>query len=127
VSLILSKPPFTSTTQFGELCLTGKYHQGIDKPENRLNQYKSRMNRYLGENSYTATGKYLAVAEKHGLTLTQLALGFINTRPFVTSNIIGATSMEQLKENIDTVNVDMTKDMLKDINEVHEMIPNPAP
>jgi len=107
--------------------LSGKYHKGTDKPENRLNQYKNRMSRYLGEIPHNATTQYLAVAEKHDLSLTQLALGFVNTRPFMISNIIGATTMEQLKENIDSIDVNITDEILKDINEVHERIPNPAP
>jgi aryl-alcohol dehydrogenase-like predicted oxidoreductase len=54
-------------------------------------------------------------------------LAFVNTRPFVTSNIIGATTMEQLKENIDSINIEITETMLEDINQVHSSQPNPAP
>ena len=55
-----------------------------------------------------------------------MALSFINNRPFVTSNIIGATSMEQLKENIDSINLDLKDDILKEIEEVHSKDPNPC-
>jgi len=56
-----------------------------------------------------------------------MSLAFVNTRPFVTANIIGATSLEQLTENIDSINVDLSDEVLKAIEEVHAAIPNPAP
>ena len=56
-----------------------------------------------------------------------MALAFINQQPFVTSNIIGATSMEQLKENIDSIDVTLSDEVIEKINEIHELIPNPAP
>lgn len=107
--------------------LSGKYHKKQDSERDRLNKFKSKLPRYSGENSYKATADYLEIAEEHGMTLAQMALQFINTRPFVTSNIIGATTMEQLKENISSVEVDLTKEILKKIEAVQERIPNPAP
>ena len=56
-----------------------------------------------------------------------MALAFVNTRPFVLSNIIGATTMEQLKMNIDSLDVTLTKDVLKGIEAIQQKIPNPAP
>ena len=56
-----------------------------------------------------------------------MALAFVNTRPFVTSNIIGATTIKQLQENIESVNVDLSEDILDEINQVHSKHPNPAP
>jgi len=56
-----------------------------------------------------------------------MALAYVNTRPFLTSNIIGATTMEQLKENIDSISVDLNDTILKGIEEIHNQIPNPAP
>ncbi len=106
--------------------LSGKYHKGLDKPENRINQFNG-YNRYSGELSKRATAKYLEIAENHGLSLAQLSLAFVTSRPFVTSNIIGATSMEQLKENIGSINVEISKDLIKEIETVHKEIPNPAP
>ena len=61
------------------------------------------------------------------MTLTQLALSFVNDRPFVTSNIIGATSLGQLKENIDTASIRLSDEVLKTIDEIQELVPNPAP
>jgi len=67
------------------------------------------------------------VAKKHGLSLTQMSLAFINQRDFITSNIIGATNVNQLKENIGSIDLALSEDILKDINEVQKTIPNPAP
>jgi aryl-alcohol dehydrogenase-like predicted oxidoreductase len=71
--------------------------------------------------------KYSKVAKDFNLTMVQLAQAFVNSRPFVTSNIIGATSMEQLKENIGSMNVKLNKDTLDKINLIHNNNPNPAP
>ena len=59
--------------------------------------------------------------------MVQLAQSFVNSRPFVTSNIIGATTMDQLKENIESINIEFTDEMMKRINEIHNNNPNPAP
>ncbi|MEO0339445.1 MAG: aldo/keto reductase, partial [Bacteroidota bacterium] len=106
--------------------LSGKYHKGVDEDGARLNQYK-QMSRYNGENSHKATAEYLKIAEKYNLTLAQLSLAFVNTRSFTTSNIIGATTMAQLQENINSIDVDLDDEMMKEIEAVHENIPNPAP
>ena len=74
-----------------------------------------------------ATQAYQDIAQKHGLTLSQMALSFVNDRPFVTSNIIGATSMAQLSENIDSINLTLSAEILKEIEVVHAAMPNPAP
>lgn len=106
--------------------LSGKYHKGIDNENDRLNKF-SEFKRYSSDNCYDATKKYLAIAEKHNLSLTKMALAFINSRSFLTSNIIGATNLTQLAENIDSVNVNLSEEILKEIEAVHNQIPNPAP
>ena len=106
--------------------LSGKFHQKTDTPRDRLNQFKS-MSRYKGEECWDATAHYLSIAEKYGVSLAKLALAFVNTRPFVASTIIGATTMDQLKENIDSIHVHLTKEMIQEINEVHKKFSNPAP
>lgn len=106
--------------------LSGKYHLKTDRPENRLNKYKN-VKRYSSEQSWEATQRYLNIAQENGLTLTQLALAFVNDRPFVTSNIIGATNLTQLKENIGSIDIRLSEEVLQAINEVHGVIPNPAP
>ena len=74
-----------------------------------------------------ATEMYAQLAKEHGLSIAQMALAFVNTRPFLTSNIIGATSMEQLKENIESIDVNLSDEVLEGIEEIHKTIPNPAP
>ena len=69
---------------------------------------------------------YLEIARNNGISLSHLALAFINHQPFVTSNIIGATNIEQLKENIDSVEITLTPEILRHIEKVHELIPDPA-
>ena len=106
--------------------LTGKYINSIPK-KSRLGLYGEWFTRYNNEKCITATKKYLAVAKKYDLSLTQLALAFVNTRPFLTSNIIGATTISQLKENIESIDIDLSDDIINEINDIHEDIPNPAP
>ena len=74
-----------------------------------------------------ATQKYYELAQANDLSLAQMALAFVNSRPFLTSNIIGATSMNQLKENIGSIEVELSEELLKDIEAIHNEIPNPAP
>ena len=70
---------------------------------------------------------YNEIAQKNDLSLTQLSLAFVNDRPFVTSNIIGATTVDQLKENIDSIYVKLSDDTISEINQVNNKIPNPSP
>ena len=74
-----------------------------------------------------AIEKYAVLAEEYGLTLPQMALAYINTRNFLTANIIGATTMQQLKENIDSIDVVLSDEVLKEIEKIHLEFPNPAP
>ncbi|MET1258769.1 aldo/keto reductase [Flagellimonas sp. DF-77] len=106
--------------------LSGKYLGGKKPRKARVTLFPN-YNRYSNERSVEATQRYYDLAEAHGLSLTQMALAFVNTRAFVTSNIIGATSMEQLKENIDSINVELSDAVLDGIEAIHSDIPNPAP
>lgn len=106
--------------------LSGKYHKKTDTPQDRINQFKG-LARYNGELSWAATEKYLALAEKHGLSLVELSLAFVTQQPFTTANIIGATTMEQLKENIKTAELVLSPGVLAEIDAIHNLIPNPAP
>jgi len=105
--------------------LTGKYLEETPK-DSRLDLFPN-YNRYMGENSFKATRQYNEIAKKHGISLTQMALAFVTDQSFVTSNIIGATSMAQLKENIGSIDVILSDEILKEIEAVHETFPNPAP
>jgi aryl-alcohol dehydrogenase-like predicted oxidoreductase len=86
-----------------------------------------RFARYSSKQSTEATKLYLDLAKDIGISLTTLALAFVNQRPFVTSNIIGATNLTQLKENIDSINTRISKETLDRIDAIHAIIPNPAP
>jgi len=72
-------------------------------------------------------GAVLQLADQHGLNPTHMALAFVNTRPFVLSNIIGATSMEQLKMNLDSLDVVLDKEVFKGIAAIQQALPNPSP
>tara|TARA_E500000178_G_scaffold119329_1_gene119377 strand:- start:342 stop:1379 length:1038 start_codon:yes stop_codon:yes gene_type:complete len=106
--------------------LSGKYRGGKLPEKSRLKLFP-RMARYSSKEATAATEAYATIAAKHNLTLTQLSLAFVTDRPFVTSNIIGATTMEQLAENIATADVTLSADILAEIDAVHNRIPNPAP
>ncbi|WP_297791680.1 aldo/keto reductase [uncultured Eudoraea sp.] len=106
--------------------LSGKYRGGM-KPANARITLFPNYNRYISENANKATQEYYELAQEYNLSLTQMALAFVNSRPFITSNIIGATSMKQLKENISSIEVDLSDELLKRIDDVHNDIPDPAP
>ncbi len=106
--------------------LTGKYLNN-QKPDGARVTLFPNYGRYNGQASLNATDLYLQIARKHGLSLTQMALAFVNSRPFVTANIVGATSIDQLSENIDSINVSLSEEIFREIAKVHSQIPNPAP
>ena len=106
--------------------LSGKYLYNR-KPENARVTLFPNYSRYSGKLSFRATEKYAEIAKKFELSLPQLALAFVNSRSFVTSNIIGATTLAQLEENIGSINVTLSEEMLSEIEKVHQQIPNPAP
>ncbi|TXB67609.1 NADP(H)-dependent aldo-keto reductase [Phaeodactylibacter luteus] len=106
--------------------LSGKYHLGKDSSRDRINKYR-QLSRYNSEQSKQATARYLELAQAHGLSLAQMSLAFVNTRPFMTANIIGATTMEQLKENIGSIEVALSEEVRNEIEAIHDLIPNPAP
>ena len=109
---------------FGQL--TGKYINKTDK-NTRLGLYGDWFTRYSNDRCINAVKEYSKLAKKHNLSLTHLALAFVNTRPFVASNIIGATTMDQLKENIESIDVELSDEIVEEINEIHLNQPNPAP
>jgi aryl-alcohol dehydrogenase-like predicted oxidoreductase len=85
------------------------------------------LQRYETPSAGPAIRKYLILAEKYGLDPAQMAIAFVNQQPFVTSNIIGATSMEQLKTNIAADELVLPDELLKGIEEVHLLHSNPCP
>ena len=106
--------------------LSGKFLSGENHPHARINLFP-QYSRYSSDQCTKATRLYQEVAHKHGLTLTQLALAFVTQQPFLTSTIIGATTMAQLKENIDTINVVLSEEIVEEIDAIQAIIPDPAP
>ena len=105
--------------------LSGKYIEGKASKNARLNLFP-RFKRYSSEEALKATKAYLELSKNIGISLTTMALAFVNQREFVTSNIIGATSLSQLKENIDSIGVKISKDVMSKIDHIHSKIPNPS-
>jgi aryl-alcohol dehydrogenase-like predicted oxidoreductase len=106
--------------------LSGKYLNDQWPEKGRLTLYK-RFSRYLNEQGKAATAEYVALARKHGLDPAQMALAFVTSRPFLTSNIIGATTMEQLKANIASKDVQLSEEVIQGIEDIQTRIPNPCP
>lgn len=106
--------------------LSGKYLHDAKPAGTRLVIF-DRFTRYTNPQAIAATEAYVKLAQDHGLDPAQMALAYVNSRPFLTSNIIGATSMEQLRSNIDSSNIRLDKDVLREIEAIHAKFPNPAP
>lgn len=106
--------------------LSGKYLNGKQTPNCRLELFP-RMSRYSSDSCTEATRRYEKLAIENGLSLTQMALAFVTSRPFVSSNIIGATNLKQLQENIHSAEISLSEDVLEGIELIHKDIPDPAP
>ena len=106
--------------------LSGKYLDGKRPAGARLTMY-DRFARYTNEQALSATAQYAKIAADAGLDMAQMALAFVNSRSFVTSNIIGSTTIEQLKSNIDSIHLTLSSEVLEAIEAVHTQHPNPSP
>lgn len=106
--------------------LTGKFLNGESLPKSRIELFP-QFARYNSAQCTEATKLYNKIAIKYGLSLTEMSLAFVTQQAFVTSNIIGATTMDQLKENIASIDVVLSDEILNEINAVHAIIPDPAP
>lgn len=106
--------------------LTGKYLHGASPAGARLTLYPD-YTRYSSPQALSATEKYIELAKAHDLHPTQMALAYVNSRHFLTSTIIGATSMEQLKINIGSIEVHLADETLDEIEAIHTQHPNPSP
>lgn len=107
--------------------LSTKYLQGQRPDGARFTLWPNYFTRYAHPNTMKAVERYAALAKEHGLSLPQMSLAFINSRNFLTANIIGATTMAQLKENIDSIDIHLSNDVLQEIEKIHLEYPNPAP
>jgi len=106
--------------------LSGKYLNGARPPGARLTRYPD-YTRYSSPPAEQAAAEYVALARRHNLDCAQMALAFANSRPFLTSTIIGATSMEQLRSNIASIDLELPAAVLEGIAAIHEAHPNPSP
>jgi aryl-alcohol dehydrogenase-like predicted oxidoreductase len=106
--------------------LSGKYING-EKPKGSRLALFDRFTRYTNPQANVATEAYVNLAKENGLDPSQMALAFVNQQPFLTSNIIGATTMEQLKTDINSIDIKLPKDLIKAIEAIHEKYPNPSP
>lgn len=106
--------------------LSGKYRHGARPKQARMTIF-TRFQRYMSELALATTERYLQIADDYGLNPSQMALAFVSDRPFVTSNIIGATSLAQLEENIGSAELTLSDEVLAAIEAVHLAQPNPCP
>ncbi len=106
--------------------LSGKYLDGTATKKARINKWP-HYDRYSNEQARAATGEYIQLARDHNLDPAQMALAFVNSRPFVTSTIIGATNMEQLQHNISSAAIELPSTILDGIEAIHRRHPNPSP
>ena len=104
----------------GQSATKRKYRNKEIPKNSRLDLFYENYPRYHNERTYEAVDEYFKIAQKYKISLSQLSLAFVNSRDFVTSNIIGATTMEQLKENIDSINIELTEEILDKINKIHD-------
>jgi aryl-alcohol dehydrogenase-like predicted oxidoreductase len=107
--------------------LSGKYRNGKLPEKSRMKLFGDLFPRYKTPNGASAIEKYYEISKKNGLDFSQMSLKFCEIQPFVTSVIIGATTMEQLKTNIESVNLELSNEIIKEINEVQTKYPNPCP
>lgn len=106
--------------------LSGKYRHGQRPAKARLTLFE-RFSRYSNEQAEAATEAYCQLAEQRGISPTHLALQFVTTRPFVTSNIIGATTLEQLREDLDSADLPWDEELERAVEAIHTRFPYPAP
>ena len=107
--------------------LTGKYMNDQIPKKSRLDRDSDFWTRYNKPNTEKAVKAYYDIAKKYNIDMAQMSLKFCEIQPFTTSVIIGATTLEQLKTNVESVNVNLEKDVIKEINDVQKTYPNPCP
>lgn len=106
--------------------LSGKYLDGNWPNNARLTLFRG-FKRYLNEQSHLAVKAYINLANNSGLDPSQMALAWVNSRPFVASNIIGATNMNQLKVNLDSININLSDDVIEELEKIHSVYTYPNP
>jgi len=106
--------------------LSGKYIGGENPKNARYTLWPRRFSRHHTQRGETAIEKYVGLAKKYNINPATFANAFVNERPFLTSNIIGATSMDQLKENIDSIDIELSDEIISEIENIHLSNPNPC-
>tara|TARA_B110000259_G_C14014067_1_gene400653 strand:+ start:1481 stop:2557 length:1077 start_codon:yes stop_codon:yes gene_type:complete len=106
--------------------LSGKYLNGERPNEARYTLWPGRFSRHHTLKGEKAIKKYLSLSQKYNLNLTDLSNAFVLSRPYLTSSIFGVTSLEQLKNNLNCLNIELTNDLLGEINRIHVADPNPC-
>ncbi len=106
--------------------LSGKYRNNQMPKNSRMALFKG-WERMINPLAMKAYDEYYKLAKENDMTMVQLAQAFVNSRPFVTSNIIGATTMDQLRENVESINIELTEEIMDKINLIHNNNPNPSP
>ena len=107
--------------------LTGKYRNNQLPKNSRIERDGDFWTRYNKPNTAKAVDAYYEISKKYNLNFAQMSLKFCEIQPFMTTVIIGATTMEQLQTNIESVNINLTDDVINEINEVQKIYPNPCP
>ena len=107
--------------------LTGKYRNNQLPKNSRIERDGDFWTRYNKPNTTKAVDAYYEISKKYNLNFAQMSLKFCEIQPFMTTVIIGATTMEQLQTNIESVNINLTDDVINEINEVQKIYPNPCP
>ncbi len=107
--------------------LTGKYDDGQKPNDARLTLFGDMFTRYTKPKGRKVASKFNELAKQNGLSPAQMSLSYVNSRAFVTSNIIGATTMDQLKENIESVEIELSEEIIKEIENIHLQDPYPCP
>jgi len=107
--------------------LSGKYRNGQMPKNSRMDLFFEVWPRYRTPNAEKVIDEYFKISVKYNLNLAQMSLKFCEIQPFMTSVIIGATTMEQLKINIESVNVNLNDEIIKDIDNIQKIYPNPCP
>jgi aryl-alcohol dehydrogenase-like predicted oxidoreductase len=106
--------------------LSGKYLDGARPEGARLTLFE-RFDRYSNPQAEAATRAYVDLALRHGLDPAQMALAYVNSRPFLTANVIGATTLEQLQSNLASTDLELPGEVLEGIEAIHKSQPNPSP
>jgi aryl-alcohol dehydrogenase-like predicted oxidoreductase len=107
--------------------LSGKYRNNQLPKNSRIERDGDFWTRYNKPNTSKAVDAYYEISKKYNLNFAQMSLKFCEIQPFMTTVIIGATTMEQLQTNIESVNINLTEDVVKEINEVQKIYPKPCP